>query len=205
MAWRSIVRLLAPFLLILFSALVCGQSASLTPQSSGKTSASMRSANSTIASHPVSPQPKPQAPRLLPQLVHSAGIIFSGHVISVGEETFPGKTHLTTITFRVERAIRGATSGERLTIHEWAGLWTDGERYRVGEHVLLFLYAPSRLGLTSTVSGGLGRFAIDSAGEVTLNPQHVQAFSAEPALNGRSVIAYTDFERVVRRYSEGRP
>ncbi|MGA8618051.1 MAG: hypothetical protein WB660_05965 [Candidatus Sulfotelmatobacter sp.] len=66
--------------------------------------------------------------------------------------------------------MRGASIGEKLTIHEWAGLWTRGERYRVGERVLLFLYSPSRLGLTSPVAGAIGRFAIDSEGKIVLAP-----------------------------------
>jgi hypothetical protein len=57
------------------------------------------------------------------------------------------------ITFRVERAIRGTRSGQVLTIREWAGLGSSGERYRKGERLLLFLYTLSKLGLTSSVGG----------------------------------------------------
>jgi hypothetical protein len=72
------------------------------------------------------------------------------------------------ITFRVEQAIRGTRSGQVLTIREWAGLWNSGERYRPGERVLLFLYSPSKLGLTSPVGGASGRFAVDDAGNALL-------------------------------------
>jgi hypothetical protein len=57
------------------------------------------------------------------------------------------------ITFQVEQAIRRTRVGQQLTIHEWAGPWTAGERYRVGERLMLFLHAPSKLGLTSPSAG----------------------------------------------------
>src|SRR5437879_3179686 len=98
------------------------------------------------------------------QLIRRAGIIFSGRVSSVRSATSsprPGHSS-TAITFQVEHAILGTSPGQNLTIHEWGGLWNRGERYHVGERVLLFLYAPSKLGLTSPVSGALGRFAVDS-------------------------------------------
>jgi hypothetical protein len=41
--------------------------------------------------------------------------------------------------------------GQVLTVHEWAGLWSSGKRYCVGERVFLFLYPPGKLGLTSVV------------------------------------------------------
>src|SRR6202043_392253 len=85
------------------------------------------------------------------------------------------------------------------TIHEWAGLWTSGERYRVGEHVLLFLYLPGKLGLTSPVAGAMGRFATDSQGRIVLNARHVAALADDPILGGKTVIPYTDFIQAIRR------
>ena len=98
------------------------------------------------------------------QLVRAAGIIFSGQVTSIGtaDSSSGQPTASTAVTFLVEHAIRGASLGQNLTIHEWAGLWNNGERYRVGDRVLLFLYAPGKLGLTSPVAGAMGRFAMDS-------------------------------------------
>lgn len=94
--------------------------------------------------------------------------------------------------------MRGTSAGQSLTIHEWAGLWNGGERYRVGERVLLFLYSPSKLGLTSPVAGAMGRFATDSQGRVVMNPQHVAALAAEPILGGKSIVPYADFAEAVR-------
>jgi hypothetical protein len=145
----------------------------------------------------------------LPQIVRSAGIIFSGRVISVGRaaggvegmaaSSFrPGSTS-TTVTFQVEDAIRGSTVGRNLTIHEWSGLWSRGERYRVGERVLLFLYSPSRLGLTSPVAGLMGRFAINPQGQIVMNAQNATSLAADPLLVGKTIVSYADFLQAVRR------
>jgi hypothetical protein len=68
----------------------------------------------------------------------------------------------------VDKAIRNVHRGQNLEINEWAGLWQSGERYRPGERVLLFLYPPSRLGLTSPVGNRAGRFAVNRAGLITV-------------------------------------
>jgi hypothetical protein len=143
------------------------------------------------------------------QLFRAAGIIFAGRVTSIGREpTSPGHARAsTTITFQVEHAMRGTSPGRSLTIHEWAGLWTSGERYRVGEHVLLFLYSPGKLGLTSPVAGGMGRFAMDSQGRIVLSARHVAALADDPILfgktagkpGGKTVIPYADFIQAERR------
>ncbi|HEX9120658.1 MAG TPA: hypothetical protein VF840_08980, partial [Terriglobales bacterium] len=96
-------------------------------------------------------------------LARDAGIIFSGTVrkIEAVASNAPGDIGLVRITFRVTDALRGATPGEPLTISEWDGLWTSGDRYRVGENLLLFLYPPSGdLGLTTTVAGTRGRISL---------------------------------------------
>jgi hypothetical protein len=105
----------------------------------------------------------------------------------------------TTVTFQVENAMRGTFRGRNLTIHEWAGLWTGGERYRLGERVLLFLYSPSKLGLTSPVAGALGKFTMDAQGQVVMSGQHVTTFAGDPLLAGKAVVSYADFAFMVRR------
>jgi hypothetical protein len=104
-------------------------------------------------------------------ITRSSGYIFDGTVLSVDRDaqTDSGGVAAVRIAFRVDQAIRGVRKGQVLTIREWAGLWNSGERYRSGEHVLLFLYRPSKLGLTSPVGGSLGRFAVDSGGNVILD------------------------------------
>jgi hypothetical protein len=139
------------------------------------------------------------------RLVRSAGVIFSGRVTAIGPAKSPSPeiSGPTSITFRVEHAIRGVATNQELTIHEWAGLWRRGERYRLGERLLLFLYSPGKLGLTSTVSGPLGRFEIDSRGNVAINPQLRQVLATDPLLGARAVVPYSAFALAVRRLSSG--
>jgi hypothetical protein len=141
----------------------------------------------------------------LPQVIRAAGIIFSGRVTFVGRadggvaSTSPQSASSTSVTFQVEHALRGTVDGQSLTIHEWSGLWTGRERYRIGERVFLFLYPPSKLGLTSSVAGAVGRFAIDPRGKIAMTAQNVSAVAADPVIGGRRVVSYADFIQAVRR------
>lgn len=85
----------------------------------------------------------------LPEISAAAGIIFSGTVTRIDHRAVTSGQPIETvsITFHVENAIRGVTPGEDLTTLQWMGLWSAGQRYRVGERVLLFLYPRSKLGL----------------------------------------------------------
>ena len=108
--------------------------------------------------------------------IRASGKIFAGTVARV-EHADPAAISgisTTQITFRAEEPIRGVSRGQVVRVREWAGLWQAGEQYRVGEHVLLFLYPPSKLGLTSPVGGPAGRLTIDSLGQVRLKT-HAQA------------------------------
>ena len=140
-----------------------------------------------------------------PQIARAAGTIFSGTVTAITRHPATGGQSVETvaITFHVERAIRGATPGEDLTIYQWIGLWANGQRYRVGERVLLFLYPPSKLGLTSCVAALMGRFNIDPLGRVLLSAQHLSAFQADPVLGGKSRVRFSDFALAVQRTAEG--
>jgi len=110
--------------------------------------------------------PKP----ILRHMIRDSGRIFAGAVIKI-ERVDPGPTSgiaTIQITFRGEDPIRGVRRGQVLQIREWSGLWQTGESYRVGERVLLFLYPPSKLGLTSPVGGTSGRLQIDRKRRVDL-------------------------------------
>lgn len=134
----------------------------------------------------------------------AAGMIFSGTVKKVERRpaTRGQEVETVAITFHVETAIRGATPGDDVVISQWMGLWSSGQRYRVGERVLLVLYPPSKLGLTSSVGGPLGRFAIDPVGRVLLTAQHLAAFQKDPVLGGKSRVRVSDFALAVRRAGE---
>jgi hypothetical protein len=135
-----------------------------------------------------------------PLIARAAGIIFSGTVTAIGHH--PGirnQPETAAITFHVEQAIRGAAPGEDLTILEWTGVWSSGQRYRVGERALLFLYSPSKLGLTSCVGGAIGRFTLDPFGHVLLSAQQRAYFRADPILGGKPALRFSDFAQAVRR------
>ncbi len=138
------------------------------------------------------------------QLTRAAGTIFSGTVTGITRSRADAGLAIATvtITFHVDNAIRGAFSGQSLTITEWMGLWSSGQRYRLGERVLLFLYPRSKLGLTSCVGASLGRFRVDTAGRVLFSSQQLTAFVQDPVLGGKSRIRLSDFASAVKRASE---
>jgi hypothetical protein len=137
-------------------------------------------------------------------MVRAAGTIFSGTVTAIARHPATGHQLVETVavTFHVERAIRGTTPGQELTISQWIGLWSSGQRYRVGERVLLFLYPPSKLGLTSCVAALMGRFSIDPLGRVSLSALHLSAFRADPILGGKSRVNFSDLALAVQRAGE---
>lgn len=174
---------------------------------------------SDIAEHlpilvqPSTPLPPPVIPHLpirapvfgFPDVVRAAGMIFSGTVTAIERRPPANQAQAiatVAITFHIEHAFHGATPGENVTISQWIGLWSSGQRYRIGEHVLLFLYPLSKLGLTSCVAGPMGRFEVDAWGRVLLSAQHLSAFRTDPVLGGRSRLRLSDFALAVRQASE---
>jgi hypothetical protein len=164
-----------------------------------------------ISIFPLNAELRPTAPLRFPvdlrQLTQRAGIIFSGKVTSVTPERPAGSDDVASvaITFQVEQAIRGTRVGQHLTIHEWAGLWATGERYRVGERLMLFLHAPSNLGLTSPVGGAAGRFAVDQTGRILLDPVQAQNLKGGPVpirIDQNRRILLPDFKHAIQRMAE---
>lgn len=159
-----------------------------------------------LPARPIGPPARlPISPPTLgfPQIVRAAGTIFSGTVVSIRHAPgFGGQSpQSVAITFHIEHALRGAKSGQQLTITQWRGLWASGQRYQIGERVLLFLYPPSRLGLTSAVAGSAGRFNIDALGRVQLTEPQAEAFRGDPLLGGKLQVTFADFARSVQRLS----
>jgi hypothetical protein len=146
----------------------------------------------------------PPAQNGFPQLARSAGMIFWGTVSRIERRPAVHGQSLETvaITFHIENALRGATRGRDITISQWAGVWSSGQRYRLGERVLLFLYPRSKLGLTSVVAGSLGRFEVDSWNRVVLSARHSSLFQADPILGGKSRVPFSDFALAVRQAGE---
>ncbi len=112
------------------------------------------------------------------QLSRRAGMIFAGTVLSTTPQavnTQPraigrpaGATPAIELRFRIDEAIAGVDPGQVLTIHEWTGAWSMHRPMSKGQHILIFLYPPSRLSLTSPVGGPLGQIALDSTGKNVL-------------------------------------
>jgi hypothetical protein len=206
MSGKSGFRLLACTVALVVARWSPGQAilASQPTQVGKITESPSQSAGIRRAPAPVVPDPirRPQAIGFH-RMVHSAGIIFSGTVINIEPRPASGGQSLETvaITFRVDDAIRGATPGETLTISQWTGLWSAGQRYRIGERVVLFLYPASRLGLTSSVSGLMGRFEMDAAHRIVISEQHRLAFRDDPVLAGKSRVTFREFARAVRETS----
>jgi hypothetical protein len=217
----SCSRLLAILLLISFAILLSPPSATSQSDRLNRTSDSAPVNLQFPAPSPTQPrnliQPKliqPAPPRIsppvsrppsgFPLLARTAGIIFAGTVTAVVHHPATHNSAIETvaITFHVEQAIRGAMPGENLTIRQWMGVWSGGQRYRVGERVLLFLYPPSKLGLTSSIGGTLGRFAVDPVGRVLFTAQHLSAFQNDPVLGGKSQLLVSDFATAVRKIRE---
>lgn len=129
-------------------------------------------------------------------LTQNSGYIFDGTVLSVQAVQNDARDVPTVqVRFRVEQAIRGTRVGQILTIREWAGLWNSGERYHPGERLLLFLYRPSKLGLTSPVGGPAGRFAVDSGGNALIESGRLPVLPLDPA----SRAQFRDKKRVNAR------
>jgi hypothetical protein len=146
----------------------------------------------------------PPGIRILPQrpsLTLKAGYIFSGTVKAVERLTpHANGVAVMRITFHVDQGLRGTRTGQTLVIREWAGLWQAGERYRPGERVMLFLYPPSKLGLTSPVGGASGRFGVDPGGQVVIEPRKVGPGRTHLPANLR--MPPLDFLRALRRTEE---
>jgi hypothetical protein len=100
------------------------------------------------------------------QLSRRAGMIFAGTVIGAAKPSGPNSAAASTVEFRfrVDRAIAGVDSGQILTVHEWTGALPNQRPMSHGQHFLVFLYPPSRLGLTSPVGGAHGQLALDAGG-----------------------------------------
>lgn len=138
--------------------------------------ASAQQSDQVIAERVLGPQWK--------QLSRRAGIIFAGTVLTAAKQNVTTQTAATDqsapaalpaaipamvpameLSFRVDQAIVGVERRQVVIIHEWAGAWSRHRAMTKGQHILIFLYPPSRLGLTSPVGGSLGQVALDPSGK----------------------------------------
>ncbi|HLX73499.1 MAG TPA: hypothetical protein VKR26_02125 [Terriglobales bacterium] len=149
------------------------------------------------------------APLSLTQLTRKAGFIFAGRVMRVERPApLPGRVPVVQVTLRVERALRGAHTGQKFTLMQWTGAWDSGPQYRPGQRLLLFLYPRSRTGLTSVVGGRLGQFDLDARGNIVLRDDQqnlLMSPDSPPTRSGARSPAkyrYQDFAGRLRRATE---
>ncbi len=153
-------------------------------------------------------QPPPTLQPLRP-LVRKSGFIFSGTVTRVKPSPARTADGVSTVyvTFHVDHGMLGVRTGQALVIREWAGVWQSGQKYRVGEHVLLFLHPFSKLGLTSIVGGAQGRLQIGKSGGVVIRPPWwpIAPLGKLKAPASIEEISLDDFRRFVRIVKRGQP
>ena len=124
------------------------------------------------------------------QMSRRAGIIFVGTVLAgdfpvptndefiAAPATIPAELSTIHVSFRVDRGIAGVESGQLLTIREWGGASSVHRPMNTGQHVLLFLYSPSRLGFTSPVGGASGEVLLDASGKNVAERKPVANFKS---------------------------
>ncbi len=145
-------------------------------------------------------------------MARRAGIIFIGTVTANSQprnasDSFGPVSSAIEISFSVERGVTGVESGQSLTIHEWAG--AERRVMRRGQHLLLLLYPPSRLGFTSPVGGALGEVLLDASGKNVAEGKAIASLytSAAPpgvsflpsqALTAPALVQVNQLERAIR-------
>ena len=168
----------------------------------GSISTEGQSADELIAARILGPQWK--------QMARTAGVVFSGTVLGVRSQPISGAAVPTIqVRFKVDRAIAGVRSGQILTVHEWAGAWSMHRPMNRGDHLLLFFYPPSNLGLTSPVNGPSGQVALDSSGtyvaaRASLLPRRLpdSEFHLSAGKSTSQAISVLALERAVRAARE---
>ncbi len=124
---------------------------SVTARAQGQTSKVVEKRNLGAAG-PAAPALPPGLSAVLMQLAGHAAVIFSGQVLAVTPSA-----GVVDIRFHVENSIRNCPQNGDYVLREWAGLWTaHPDRYRIGQHVLLFLTARNSAGLSAPVDGSDG-------------------------------------------------
>ena len=107
----------------------------------------------------------------LESLISQSGMIFSGTVIAVETGTKDRQMNLfmTYYTFRINDGIYGVDS-DTVRIKQYGGeangkkFYPKGiPRFEKGEEVLVMLYPPSKIGMTSTVGREQGKFIVQPA------------------------------------------
>jgi hypothetical protein len=136
------------------------------------------------------------------ELTQAAGTIVHGRIVAVQQGTHPDYPNVAVVnvTVQVLRNIRGADA-QQITFRQWVqpirqlGVAKAPARkmrvaagYTVGQDLVLFLYPPSRYGLTSPVGADQGKFAVlrDASGTHVRN-------------NAGNAVVFGDLQTSARR------
>jgi hypothetical protein len=142
------------------------------------------------------------------QIARASGMVFSGTVLGITATPAGTDRAMPTVEvkFQIDQAIAGVKSGQVLTIHEWTGAWSSHRAMRTGQRILLFLYPPSRLGLTSSVGGPMGQIALDASGKNIAAPAAISngTLRARPMFRValQPSISLRQLERAIRSARE---
>jgi hypothetical protein len=160
------------------------------------------------------------------QIARRAGVIFIGTLLAddhidndhppvAADQSLPSSATILPIptihsNFLVERAIAGVETGQILTIREWAGAPPVHRPMNAGQHVLLLLYPPSRLGFTSPAGGALGEVLLDAGAKNVIEsnatarfrslnvPETATSAASSHVASGRTA-SVSQLERAIRR------
>ena len=167
----SLLELVAVLLVWICSMPLAGQSNGRTEVATGSASGlelSRLAPSISIQAFGGTPE---TADALIEQMSAAAGVIFAGEVTAVrrpvgfagsGQDAAEG---IVEVDLRVDQPLRGPDAGSTYTLREWAGLWAGGvERYKAGQRLLLFLYAPDAHGLGGLVHGAEGAIPLRGSG-----------------------------------------
>jgi hypothetical protein len=113
--------------------------------------------------------PPATATDVLAEMAGRAGVIFTGQVVGIERADAQG---FVDVRFRVATAVKGVSartaSGNFYVLREWAGLWTGGDRYWVGQRFLMLLTARGASGMSAPVDGMDGAVPLVGGGEMPL-------------------------------------
>lgn len=150
----------------------------------------------------------------LAEMTSHAGRVVHGRVVEVREGVHPQHQHLavTWIKVQVVEMLKGGAARE-VTFMQYGNSRNQYvahlPKYSIGEEVVLFLYPESKLGLTSPVGHGQGKFVVRTdtrSGQRVLLNEHLNyaLFARLDSTKVKTKLALNTVEREAIAQPEGR-
>lgn len=141
----------------------------------------------------------------LAEMTSHAGRVVHGRVVEVREGVHPQHQHLavTWVKVQVVEMLKGGAARE-VTFMQYGNSTNQYvahlPKYSVGEEVVLFLYPESKLGLTSPVGQGQGKFVVQTdtrSGQRVLRNEHLNhaLFARLDVAKAKTKLGLTAAER----------